>query len=63
MAALPLIAIVNSVKNAKVCFNDPQLKEGFVETCSGRPVSFSGGYGTVKGICAAVCIDTHCGNT
>ena len=47
MAALPLIAIVNSVKNAKVCFNDPQLQEGFVETCSGRPVSFSGGYGTV----------------
>lgn len=47
MAALTLTDITNSIKNAKVCFNDTFLKGGIVETSNGRPVCFSGNYGAV----------------
>lgn len=47
MAALSLTDITNSVKNAKVCFSDPQLKCGVAEMYNGRPVCFSGNYGAV----------------
>lgn len=47
MAALLLTDITNSIKNAKVCFNDTNLKEGIAETFNGRPVCYSGNYGAV----------------
>lgn len=47
MAALSLTDITNSIKNPKVCFFEPFLKNGIAEAFYGRPVCYSGNYGAV----------------
>lgn len=47
MAALSLTDITNSIKNAKVCFQDSALKNGIPEIYNGRLVCYSGNYGAV----------------